>query len=645
LIASRPTYSPVTASVVAFLKHVPPFHFLPEDELRAVAATAALEYFPRDTQILTAGVRRAGSLFIVQKGGVKLTVQTEDGAEVVFDYRSEGELFGLLSVMGGDVVRMDVTAIEDTICYSIPSERIQQLIATYPEVGNYLYRSSFTRYMDRSLREIRARAKPLGDGERLLYSLSAGDVARRAAITCEASFDVREAAARMDQAHATCLFVTDDGGAVIGIVTDRDFRSFVARGVPPGASVTSIMSSPVITVGRSERAFQVLLRMLARDIHHVLVTDESGRPDGVITHHDLMLLQGKSPLFVARQIERQETVDGLASVQNQVTALIPLLMREGAKANHISRVIAEINDRTVAKIMAIAEQQLGPPPTRYCWLALGSEGRREQTLKTDQDNALVYDDVSDTERPAVEEYFARLAAFAGDALVHCGYPLCSGDYMASNPRWRLPLSEWKRQFETWMADAKLLDLQDAVIFFDMRPVAGDANLCDELTRHYGELLPRSSAFKSVLAFLSSMHKPPLGFFRTFVLQRSGEHRHEFDIKLTGTHPIVHAARIFALDAGIQRTNTVDRLLALQSVEYEDGKLLNDLQEAFEFLLLLRLETHLRQLEAGQQPSNYVNPETLTALQKSLLKEAFHSVTRVQAAVEARFKSALWAQLR
>jgi CBS domain-containing protein len=380
---------------------------------------------------------------------------------------------------------------------------------------------------------------------------------------------------------------------------------------------------------------------VSRNIHHVLVTRQ-GIPAGVLTAHDLMVLQGKSPLNVVRFVEAQTNVQDLASANARIIGLLPLLLREGAKASHVTRVVSEVNDRLIVKILQFAETKLGPAPAPYCWVVLGSEGRREQTFKTDQDNALIYADSSS--ESATREYFAQLAAFAQDALSTCGYPLCTGNYMASNPRWRQPLQSWLNYFHEWMTGAELHGTEDALLFFDMRPVAGDFSLYQTLAAANRQGLKDAGMFKSVLACVSTTRKPPLGFFRNFVLERSGEHKDQLDLKLFGTAPIVDAARVFALDAGIEHTNTSDRLSALSSGPENDPTIFQDMQEAFEFLTLLRLECQLRQVRDGQQLSNYITPDSLTHLQRSLLKEAFRASARAQALIEERFRTAIWSQL-
>ncbi|HEX8927173.1 MAG TPA: DUF294 nucleotidyltransferase-like domain-containing protein, partial [Terriglobales bacterium] len=403
-----------------------------------------------------------------------------------------------------------------------------------------------------------------------------------------------------------------------------------------------IMTSPVIAVEGSELLFQVLVRMLNHNIHHVVVT-ERGIAVGVLNSNDLILLQGKSPLTLARHIQEQPSLDGLCEAQQRIAGLLPLLLREGAKAAHITHVVAEMNDQVMTRILRFAHERFGEPPVPYCWIVLGSEGRREQTFQTDQDNALLYADPG-PEAPSVDAYFQQFTEYVRDSLVRCGYPLCPGEFMASNPRWRRSLTGWKDFFTACISTADRRSTEDALLFFDMRPVFGDFSLFGSLQAHLSQSLQNASTFKSVLAKISIEHKPPLGFFRNFVLERSGEHKNELDLKWYGTGPIVNAARLYALDQGIEKRSTLERLTDLQPVGQLTKALLQDLQESFEFLTLLRIEMQLQSLRSGQKPSNYVRPEHLNHLQRSLLKESFRTIARTQSAIIDRFESAVWPQL-
>ncbi len=635
----------VTQSVTGFLKDVPPFVLLPPADLRELTRYVSLEYFPRGTVILTAGGDPAESLYVIYKGAVRLTLTNDSGDNVLLDVRGEGDLFGVLSLIGGDVARFDVTALEDTLAYSIPIDRVRDLAQRFPEISAWVVRTSISRYVDRALVELRTRAQTPGSGEQLLYSLAAGEIAAAAPVLCREQTPIREVAEMMRQAEASCAFVNNGDGRSVGIVTETDLAAkVVAAGRNSQDAVCTIMTSPVVEVRDSEPTFQAMLLMLQRNIHHVLVTRD-GLPHSVLTTHDLMLLQGRSPLVLSRDIDRQTTVEGVAAAQGRILALIPLLIREGAKASHIGHVIAEINDHVVHKLMKIAEEKVGPPPCPYCWITLGSEGRREQTFKTDQDNGLIYADLPDEQRPAAYEYFRTLAKTASEYMSRCGYPPCHGGYTAANARWRQPVDAWRSYFSEWITDPEQHTALHGLIFFDMRPVFGDFRLFEQVREYVHTLLKSAGFFKSILAYVSIIQKPPLSLFRNFIVERNGEHKDSLDLKMYGTAPIVNLARLFAVDALIDATGTIERLEALRAAGYGDATMLADLIEASEFLMMLRLQHQVEQSREGKPVSNYVNPESLSHLQRALLKEAFQSIARAQSFAESRFKTAVWAQLQ
>jgi CBS domain-containing protein len=345
-----------------------------------------------------------------------------------------------------------------------------------------------------------------------------------------------------------------------------------------------------------------------------------------------------------RHVGEQDTLDALANAQARTGELMTLLMREGAKASHITRVVSEINDRVLAKIIQLVQSDLGPAPVPFAWVVFGSEGRREQTFKTDQDNGLIYADEGGG-KPEVETYFERFARQVRAGLETCGYPPCKGDYMATNARWRQPLAVWKEYFRTWIKDPEQNAACDALICFDMRPVVDTVQLFEALRQHNRELIETAEFFKSVFGFVSLTHRPPVGFFRQFVMERGGKHKNEFDVKLHGTGPLVNAVRMFALDALVDATNTFDRIAGLRDLFYCDDKLCRDLEQALEFLTLLRLERQVEQAKNGEPISNYINPASLSHLQRGLLKEAFGAVSRAQSLVQSKFESWVWQHMR
>jgi CBS domain-containing protein len=292
-----------------------------------------------------------------------------------------------------------------------------------------------------------------------------------------------------------------------------------------------------------------------------------------------------------------------------------------------------ITDTITRQLLQIAETELGTPPCDYAWVALGSQGRFEQSAKSDQDNALV---LANTFKPGDDDYFAAMAKIVNDGLDKCGYVYCPGDVMASNPKWRQPLKVWKKYFRRWITVPEKKALMHANIFFDLRIVKGRNELVDELKNSIRDDARKNELFLALMAKNAMTFQPPLGFFRQFVLERSGEHKHTLDLKLQGIMPIVEIARIRSLAAGELRINTRNRLRAAAvagEISEADSASLID---ALDFIEKLRIEHQARQYQSGQKPDNHLAPRELSPLVRQNLKSAFSQVRVSQSALLNRF---------
>ena len=292
-----------------------------------------------------------------------------------------------------------------------------------------------------------------------------------------------------------------------------------------------------------------------------------------------------------------------------------------------------ITDTVTRQLLRIAEAEYGPPPCDYAWVALGSQGRFEQSAKSDQDNAMV---LSNDATEADDAYFAALAKVVNDGLDACGYVYCPGDVMASNPKWRQPLRKWKRYFHRWITVPEEKALMHANIFFDLRCVAGTHELVDKLKKSVREDARKNEIFLALMAKNAMNYQPPLGFFRQFVLEKSGEHKNTLDLKLHGIMPIVEIARIRSLAAGELRISTRNRLLAAATAGEITATDAANLIDALDFIEALRIEHQGRQLQAGKAPDNHLSPEELSPLVRQNLKSAFSQVRVSQSALLNRF---------
>lgn len=626
----------IIEDVIDFLKAVPPFEFLPNEVINSVTVKASMEYYPKGTHILIQDGPPSEYLYVIKKGGVKVYRKIND-EEVVIDYRSEGDSFGFVSLISGDKSRANIVAIDDTICYLIPKETINFLINKYPEVRDFFLRSFMNLYLDRGIQQEHSKKSLALTVDKILFTTPVEDIATKEVISVPEHTSIREAAKIMCENSISSLIVMDRDGIPVGIITDKDLRKKVvasARNVEE--PVKNIMSYPIIKIDAKDYCFEAVVKMLKYNIHHLLVI-KNGQISGIVTNHDIMMLQGLSPITIVRDLEIQQSVDGLMNAAKQVNSIVGNLISQGAKASNITRIITEINDRIVRKIIQFAERELGQPPVPYCWVALGSEGRKEQTFKTDQDNALIYADPKPEEQEEVQKYFLALTEYVKSNLLKCGFPPCPGDVMASNPKWCQPLKVWKKYFSQWIYTPKGENINLSNIFIDFRGIYGDLTLEESLRDFVLTTAKDQRVFLGYLANLAVRNRPPLGFFKTFVVEKSGEHKDKLNLKIKGIAPIVDIIRLFSLEKGIRETSTLERIEALKTKHTVVKDYAEEIVYAFEFLMLLRIRHQYEQILRGSMPDNFIDPESLSNLEKKLLKDTFQLISKLQDLLIERYK--------
>ena len=441
---------------------------------------------------------------------------------------------------------------------------------------------------------------------------------KRPPVFVEPGATAAQAAQTMREALIGSVLVADDPP---GIVTDRDLRGRVlAAGLGPETPVRQIMSRPLKTLDSDAPVFAALHLMLEEHIHHLALVEE-GKIVGLISSSDLLQHQATSPLYLRRTLETLEAPASLAHYSQEISAMVETLFRGGLGAVQIGRIVSSLNDALVKRLVDLAQRDLGPPPTDFSWIVFGSEGRLEQALLTDQDNALIYG----AESEAARVYFAALAHRVVDGLIQTGFPPCAGGFMAT--RWCKSLEQWRSLFARWVRTPEPQALLDAAIFFDFRPVAGTLSLAP-----LDKILAGAGAEKAFIAHLAdaSLAHPPLGFFNRL---RSDDGK--IDLKKGGLAPIVGLARAAALGIGSLERPTLERLAAAG----KSGALLSqddasELAEIFQFLLQLRLRQQLAALQANHPLDHSVHSNALSTLERRRLKEGFVTIRRIQDGIRA-----------
>lgn len=624
--------------ILDFLSRTLPFSELDIETRAGLIRSVTMDFQPKGTRLWTRNESLVDGLHIVQQGGVRLFLINEEGVETNVDYRGEGATLGAMALFRDGRPSVNVETVEDTFFLVLRKETFLALVERHPSISRFFLKSFSHEYVDKAFADMRQRQNLFeSDGTMHLFSSRVGELARRAPVTLPRGTSIRRTAAVMVEESTGSVLITEGDGDILGIVTDKDLRKAVSLGMDYEAPVEIIMSSPVETIEDQALCFDALLRMMSRQMHHLAVLRE-GRIVGVVTSHDIVVHQGRSPIALFREISSQREIEGLYPLSAKIPYVISSLVEEGAKAGNIARMITVLNDLILDKVLTLLQGKLGIPPAPFCWLLMGSEGRREQTFKTDQDNALVYKDVQDDIiQRAIDIYFTAFAEQAIEHLIKCGFPRCPGEIMASNPKWRQPFAVWRDYFERWILVPEPREILHAAIFFDFRAGFGQASFADELRRHVSRHASKEDVFLRHLAANCLQTRPPISFFRNFIVEKDGEHRNTLDIKERGLAPVVDFARVLALKHDVLETSTLSRLEGLGKAGCVPRDLNTEIMESYEFMMQVRLVHQLQRHEQGLEPNNRINPATLSDLDKKTLKEAFGVIGGMQSHLKEAFR--------
>lgn len=622
-------------SIVAFLESTLPFSELERQSLVRLARSCLVDFFPAGTRLLRRGVTEVDGLYLVQKGAIRLFLEDEG---ILVDIRTEGASLGALSLFNGEKAAMDAETVEDTFIVKIPRERFFEAVHLNPAIPRFYLKSFADTFLSKAFEEMRCKTQPAHEDHSLhLFSNPVGDLVSREPVSVPFGLSIQAAAKEMIRHNTGSLLFREPSGEICGIVTDTDLRKAMALGLDLQAPAETIMSTPVECIDAGAVCFDALLTMMSKNIHH-LVVKSGHRLQGVVSSHDIMLLQGRSPMSVFREIASRTTIPGLYPLHDSITPVIRTLVQQGAKAGNITRMISILNDQIISRLLELMLRELGPPPVKFCLLLMGSEGRREQTFATDQDNALVTENCGvDFLERAAETYFSAFTERMVGHLINCGFPRCPGNMMASNPQWRGSLDAWKNRVSTWTASPEPERVLASSVFFDFRGVHGHKELAENLRQHVTTACAGKDLFLRYLAADCLNAKPPLTFFKNFMVEKDGAHKNTLDIKTRGLLPFMDFARVMALYHGIRETSTLGRLDLLHQEGHLSRDLYHEAREAFEFLLHSRLMHQLEQMEQGLPPDNRLDPGTLSALEKRTLREAFGVTTALHGVLREVFR--------
>lgn len=626
--------------VLHFLQRTFPFSELETSTLETLSTQCVIEHYPKGTLIFKQDITDVDYFHIIQKGGVKAYLSSEDTVVTLKDYSSEGDSFGALPIVSGQKADFNIEAVDDTFCFLIDKDVFLHVVRDNPRFGRYYLETFSEDFVSAVYSELRyERVKSRKEEACYLFNYRVRDIIKHLPEIIESSATVRQAAQRMARLHMDSLLVKDSTGTISGMVSNKDFRTkVVAEALDYKAPVESIMTAPLLTIPAQAPCFEAMIRMIREQVDHLAVEHRQVIV-GVVSAHDIMIHQGASFYYHFREIEAPRSISGLYSISQKIPIIVRTLLEEGARAENITKVITLFNDYILNRMLTLLAEEMGPPPVPFCWLVLGSEGRKEQTFRTDQDNAILYQDPGPGEEsPEIREYFHAFAFKAVEHLQACGYPKCKNKFMASNPRWCRPYATWRGYFGDWIENPIPPEVGLSRIFFDFRPAWGASDLAESLRDYVTETARHNAPFLRSLAEDCINNAAQVSFLGDYVVDRDGRQSSQLDLKARGLAPMVNFARVMALHHGISETSTLARLQILSDEGLISKELYADAREAYEYQIQLTLVHQLRMLETGGVADNTILPAGLSDLEKKTLKEAFAVIQRLLDLLRKRFLS-------
>lgn len=602
-----------------------PFDDMPEELVNQLTTSIEISYVRAGTQILEAG-QASAYMYYVRSGAVEIFRRSGE----LYNRIGEGEIFGQFGLLMHRKVRFPAKALEDSLLYRIPADTFHYL---FENDENF---ADFVEIEDRS--RLRSALSRREKSNELMTSRVTRLISRKT-ISAPTTVRLQEAARIMTENGVSALLLMDgegDSTRLAGIITDRDLRTrAVTEALPSETPVSDIMSEGLITIRASSYIFEAMLTMLHNNVHHLPVMD-GHEVRGVVALADIVKYESQSSLYLVSNIYHQQNVKGLKKISHDVRDSFVRMVNEDANSHMIGSAMAGIGRSFTQRLLELGEEKLGPPPVPYCFMALGSMARDEQLVVTDQDNAMILDDRFVPEEH--DAYFLALAKFVSDGLAECGYTYCTGDIMATNPKWRQPLKVWRNYFTDWIENPKAEALLNSNIFFDLDGIYGRTEFAEELKALVADKASNSQRFLTMMARNALNRTPPLGFFRTFVLEEDGKHQKTFNLKRRGTAPLSDLIRIHSLACGSLAQNSFERLKSISKTKLIVEDDLGNLRDALEFISIVRIRHQALSIEAGKEPDNNVRPEDLSPFERSHLKDAFQVVSNAQKFLRFRYNT-------
>ncbi|MFD2200488.1 DUF294 nucleotidyltransferase-like domain-containing protein [Shivajiella indica] len=634
--------------VKEFLKRYPPFTFLSDASLEVVARGVEVRFFGQNEFLFQQGEPAQNFFFVLKEGSVHLLEQKEGKGRIV-EVCDEGDVFGVLALLGKRPYILSAQAKEESLIYAIPVSIFEKILEENNKValyfaagfasGQVVVRSDLS-----NSQKARSLMKDVSRDKGLLIFTGQSDFSYSPQVlTCPQGTLIKNAAAMMAKNGVGSIVIVNEKFHPLGIITDKDLRNrLLAQQKSYDTPVDELMTSPVHTKSKESGFPDLYLTMVKNRLHHLIFTEDGtpGSPvTGILSDHDILLSQGNSPAVLINALLNTWDVSEMSKLRDRAEKLLAYYLENEVAMDFVANIISEINDIIIKRAVEMAKRKHDEnfpeaSQVKFCFLSLGSEGREEQLLRTDLDNAIVFEDVPESKIKETQDYMLLISQEVLEILFSCGFEACPAEIMANNRKYCQPISMWKKLFSDWIHIPNQQALLNATIFFDFRPIVGFKGLSEELTEHIYNEISGKSIFLNFLAKNALLNPAPLGFFRNFIVEKSGEQKDKFDIKLRAMMPLADIARLLVLSHQVVGVNnTFKRFERLSELEPNHRELMLEAGKAYEILMRIRAIEGLNEGNSGR----YISPEKLGKIQRQLLKNAFAPIDELQKIIKVRFQ--------
>ena len=625
--------------IADFLKEFEPFKFLTYDELLLIAKSVEIINLEKNNFIFKNNDKLHNCFYIINSGTVKLSVII-DAEDLLVNKCTTGDIFGLRPFFAKNNYQVSAKAREDAVLYSIPIEVFKPLLGSNPDILSYML-ESFSTNSNKTSESI---TSTNSSSENSLVTDNQMDFLyfqslsyNKSPLLVNDTATIKEIAVLITESLVDYAIIAKNKKP-IGIVTDKDFRSKVSTGrISATATIDKIMASPVITVPENISVAEAQLIMIKHGLTHLCCTEDGtnlSKIKGVITEHDLINAQANNPGVLIKEIKRSQSVKELKDVRDKLTDIVQTSITKNIPLQHINNISGEITLAIIKRSVELSILELGSPPSNFAWLSIGSQGRKEQLLLTDQDSVLIFEDVAADKYKDVKDYFIKLSKKTTSTLEKVGYKPSENGHLASNILWCKSLTDWIKQYNSWMNTPGENSNEISSAFFDYEIAFGDQNLEDKISETIFNNVKNNVLFFDYLGNDALKKPAPLNFFKKFNTEEEGENKGKFDIKTRALLPLIDAARLMVMNLGIKGiNNTYMRYKQLAIIDDKHAEVYLNCAEAFLTLSKFRTEEGLKNDSDGQ----YINIEELSKVDKEKLKNALAPMQEMEELIKDRIQ--------